>query len=72
MYLYFVEMQNADTIRKFLLALVFWWSLYKPVEITILTRSKSFIVKYLFKYFYNLISQDEDGGSCEAITAIPN
>ena len=26
----------------------------KPVEITIVTRSKSFIVKNLFKYFLNL------------------
>ena len=38
----------------------------KPVEITNVTRSKSFIVKYLFKYFSNLVSQYEEGGSCES------
>ena len=31
-----------------------------------MTRSKLFIVQYLFKYFSNLVSEEEEGGSFES------
>ena len=34
--------------------------------ITIVTSSKSFIDKYLLKYFFNLVSEEEEGGSFES------
>ena len=34
--------------------------------ITIVTKSKSFIDKYLLKYFLNLVSEEDEGGSFES------